>query len=61
MSVDGSGRDAVKEGVIIRTFKTCGISMELDRSEDALVHCLKRTLTRALTKKKSETDSDSDF
>ncbi|KAH7717252.1 pogo transposable element with KRAB domain-like protein [Aphelenchoides avenae] len=30
--------DAVKE---IRSFKACGISTELDGSEDALIHCLK--------------------
>ncbi|KAH7715426.1 Protein W02H5.4 [Aphelenchoides avenae] len=29
------------EEVIIRSFKACGISTELDGSEDALIHCLK--------------------
>ncbi|KAH7724197.1 pogo transposable element with KRAB domain-like protein [Aphelenchoides avenae] len=33
--------EAVKEDVIIRSFKACGISTKLDGSEDALIHCLK--------------------
>ncbi|KAH7717995.1 pogo transposable element with KRAB domain-like protein [Aphelenchoides avenae] len=33
--------DAVKEDVIIQSFKACGISAELDGSEDALINCLK--------------------
>ncbi|KAH7718435.1 pogo transposable element with KRAB domain-like protein [Aphelenchoides avenae] len=33
--------DVVEEDVIIRSFRACGISTELDGSEDALIHCLK--------------------
>ncbi|KAH7708478.1 pogo transposable element with KRAB domain-like protein [Aphelenchoides avenae] len=33
--------EAVKDYVIIRSFKACGISTKLDGSEDALIHCLK--------------------
>ncbi|KAH7710545.1 pogo transposable element with KRAB domain-like protein [Aphelenchoides avenae] len=33
--------EAVKEDVIIRFFKACGISTKLDGGEDALIHCLK--------------------
>ncbi|KAH7711774.1 pogo transposable element with KRAB domain-like protein [Aphelenchoides avenae] len=32
--------EAVKEDVIIRSFKACGISTKLDGSEDGLIHCL---------------------
>ncbi|KAH7704001.1 pogo transposable element with KRAB domain-like protein [Aphelenchoides avenae] len=33
--------EAVKEDVIIRSFKACGISTKLYGSGDALIHCLK--------------------
>ncbi|KAH7673050.1 pogo transposable element with KRAB domain-like protein, partial [Aphelenchoides avenae] len=33
--------EAVKEDVIIRSFKACGISTEIGGSEDALIHYLK--------------------
>ncbi|KAH7706045.1 Protein W02H5.4 [Aphelenchoides avenae] len=33
--------EAVKEDVIIRSFKACGISTKVDGSEHALIHCLK--------------------
>ena len=34
-------RDSVSKEVVIRSFKACGIYVEIDGTEDSKIHCLK--------------------